>query len=102
PPVVRDNKYTITTRNRGNRNAFPRFLRPRSRLAPLPGVAVAEILAAIGIYGVVGYAVAPRTREIGVRIALGASGADVLWTILGQNAVLTIAGIIAGLLARRR
>jgi predicted permease len=59
--------------------------------------AVAVALAAIGIGGVIGNTVARRTREIGVRLALGAQPADVLRMVLRQGMALTAAGIGAGL-----
>ena len=57
---------------------------------------VALLLAATGIYGVKAWMVARRTREIGIRMALGASDHGVMWMILGEGLTLTAIGLILG------
>ena len=72
--------------------ARPRFLTTLLTLF----AAVALVLAAVGIYGVISYTVARRTGEIGVRMALGASTGNVLGMILGQGLRLAAAGVALG------
>jgi len=61
--------------------------------------ALALVLACTGLYGVISYAVAERTRELGVRMALGATRRDVLWLVFAQSGRLVVGGIAIGLLS---
>jgi putative ABC transport system permease protein len=59
--------------------------------------ALALVLAATGIYGVLGYRAVRRTREIGVRVALGARGSDVVRLLVREGAVFAVGGVAIGL-----
>jgi putative ABC transport system permease protein len=60
---------------------------------------LALLLAAIGLYGIIAYGVAQRTRELGVRIALGATPRNIVMLVLVQAAKLVASGIVVGLIA---
>jgi putative ABC transport system permease protein len=59
--------------------------------------AMALLLAAIGIFGVISYSVSCRTNEIGIRVALGASRGAILWMVLRETLLLTFAGLAIGI-----
>jgi putative ABC transport system permease protein len=88
--------YSLQTMNERLANWFA----PRRFSATILGMftATAVILAAIGIYGVISYFVTQRTREFGIRMALGATARDVLKLVLRQAAMLTVAAIVGGVL----
>ena len=87
--------YNVATMNELVSNSLSRPRMYATLLGIFAGVAV--ILAAIGLYGVTTYAVAQRTREIGIRMALGAQRAEVLTLVLGQNLTWIVAGVVLGL-----
>ncbi|HEX4007783.1 MAG TPA: ABC transporter permease [Acidobacteriaceae bacterium] len=74
------------------------FAAPRFRTLLLASFsAIALLLAAIGIYGVIAFSVSRRTREIGTRMALGASPASILRLVIGESAKLVLLGLAIGI-----
>lgn len=76
-------------------------LLPQRAGATLLGIfsALGLVLASIGLYGVVAYAVAQRTRELGIRVALRAESSDIYRVVLGHGAKLTVLGLVIGIVA---
>jgi putative ABC transport system permease protein len=76
------------------------MLAPRRYATVLSGLfaQVALILAAVGLFGLLQYTVTQRTREIGIRMALGATHAGIAWTFLRRSLGLILLGVLAGLL----
>jgi len=72
---------------------------PARIVAGLAGIfaTLAALLAALGIYGVLAYLVVQRTREIGIRMALGAEADDVRWLVVKEVGSMVVAGVIVGL-----
>ena len=100
--AIRDTDATIPLYNVATMEERVAAQTPQSRFTTgLMGLfsAVALALAVIGIYGVMSYLVTRRTREIGVRLALGASRADVLRLIVGNGVRLIAAGVVLGVIA---
>jgi ABC-type antimicrobial peptide transport system permease subunit len=62
---------------------------------------IALALAAVGIYGVSAYNVAKRTREFGIRMALGATKMDIMGLVLGSTVKLTLLGVALGMIGAR-
>jgi ABC-type antimicrobial peptide transport system permease subunit len=70
-------------------------------IASLSGVFgfLATLLAVIGLYGVMAYTVAQRTREVGIRMALGAARGNVIWLVMREVLLLVVIGVVAGVTA---
>jgi len=79
------------------KNSFARRRMITVLLAFFAGIAI--LLASVGIYGVISYSVSQRTRELGTRMALGATAGDIVGMVTGEGMRLTAAGIALGLVA---
>jgi predicted permease len=99
--VVRDVDPDLPVQVRTVEDAFDRAVAGRRFSLTLIGVfsVAALILATLGIYGLIAYLVAERTREIGIRQALGADSSHVLRLVLGTGAQLAVIGMVVGLVA---
>jgi len=75
------------------------FLRRYPSLLVGSFAVLALILATVGLYGLISYSVSQRTRELGIRIALGAQPGDVVRLVVGEGARLTVIGVGVGILA---
>lgn len=78
-----------------DRNFFLAILNAGAGLFTTFGI-VALLMAAIGVYGVKAYVVSRRTREIGIRVALGAAPGDVVWMIVREGLILSVVGLMVG------
>ncbi len=99
PPVA---YWPMATGTAGSKDSDVRRSMGRTTFAMVMlGIAamVALLFGAIGIYGVISYTVSLRTRELGLRMALGAQQSDVSWLVLRKGLMLVAAGVAIGLAA---
>lgn len=84
-----------TARRSGSRIALPRLYSAFFAFF----AAVSLLLAAVGVYGLTAYTVGQRRQEIGIRVALGARGGDVVRMVVQRSMLLTVTGLAIGLVA---
>jgi hypothetical protein len=89
--------YDVTTMNERAAKAISRYRYSAVLMGLFAGLAL--LLAAIGIYGVIGYGVSSRTRELGIRLALGAEPWGIVNRIMMDGAVLILIGLVVGVAA---
>ena len=99
--IIREADPELPVQVRSAEEALDRALAGRRFSLTLIGVfsAAALVLATLGIYGLIAYLVAERTREIGIRLALGAESTDVLRLVLGKGVILALVGSVVGLVS---
>ena len=90
--------HEYVSRTRTVAQVADQFLVPEHVTAVLSGffAALALLLASVGLYGLMSYAVARRTREIGIRVALGAKRENILWMVLRETLALALLGLALG------